>query len=155
MLLPKLELSSGIPKESATFVIIPTILKSREKVQELIRKLEVYSLANKSQNIYFALLGDCAASENLVEDYDFEVERTGLSEIKKLNEKYSIEEEVERKRFPKFNFLYRRRTWNASEKCYLGWERKRGLIYEFNQFLNDGIDKFKINTISKEMVRKY
>ncbi len=37
-------------------VVIPTILKSKEKVQELMRKLEVFYLANKSENLYFTLL---------------------------------------------------------------------------------------------------
>ena len=33
-----------------------TIIKSNDKVKELFEKLEVYYLANKSENIYFTLL---------------------------------------------------------------------------------------------------
>lgn len=54
--IPKLDFSNGINKENATMVVIPTILKSKEKVQELMRKLEVFYLANKSENLYFTLL---------------------------------------------------------------------------------------------------
>ena len=61
--LPKMDYSYGIPKEDATFVVIPTIVNSKEKVQELMHKLEVFYLANKSENIYFALLGDCSTSD--------------------------------------------------------------------------------------------
>ena len=43
----------GIDSENSTFVVIPTIIKSKEKVRELFRKLEVFYLANKSKNIYF------------------------------------------------------------------------------------------------------
>ena len=51
-LIPKLNFESkGVPEEYATFVVIPTILKNREKVKELMRKLEVYYLANKSENL--------------------------------------------------------------------------------------------------------
>ena len=52
-LIPKLDFQKGIPKEYATFVVIPTIIKSKEKVRELFRKLEVFYLANKSKNIYW------------------------------------------------------------------------------------------------------
>lgn len=60
-LIPKLDFQNGIPEEQATFVVIPTILKNKEKVEELMKKLEVYYLANKSDNLYFALLGDCSS----------------------------------------------------------------------------------------------
>ena len=109
------------------------------------RKLEVYYLANKSENIYFALLGDCTSSKNENEIFDDEIIKAGLEETDKLNKKYNKNFDV---KYPKFNFLYRKRTWNPSEKCYLGWERKRGLLCEFNEFLVDGINKFKVNTIA-------
>lgn len=109
------------------------------------KKLEVYYLANKSENMYFALLGDCTASKNEDEDFDDEVIKAGLEEVGRLNKKYySNFDEI----YPKFNFVYRKRTWNPGEKCYLGWERKRGLLCQFNEFLVDGVNKFRINTIA-------
>lgn len=101
------------------------------------RKLEVYYLANKSENLYFALLGDCTSSKNEKESSDEEVIKTGIKETKVLNEKYG----------DKFYFLYRNRTWNPSEKCYLGWERKRGLLCQFNKFLVTGENDFNTNTL--------
>lgn len=48
----------------------------------------------------------------------------------------------------KFQFIYRKRTWNKSENCFLGWERKRGLITEFNEYLLGNIQNpFKENTL--------
>lgn len=136
-LIPKLDFLDGIPKEDATFVVIPTIVDSQKKVNDLMKKLEVYYTANKSKNIYFALLGDAKKSQNEKEFYDEEVEIAGLDAVKKLNEKYKTEG------FPIFHFLYRNRVWNVSEKCYLGWERKRGLLNQFNAFL---INKRQIDT---------
>ena len=72
-LIPKMDFYKGIDEEHSTFVVIPTILKSREKVKEMMRNLEVYYLANKSDNIYFALLGDCSESGKKQESYDKEV----------------------------------------------------------------------------------
>ena len=142
-LIPKLDFSKNLPKKYSTFVVIPTIINSADKVKELIKKLEVYYLANKSENLYFALLGDCTSSKKKEEEFDDEIIRTGLEEVEKLNNKYkqNLEE------LPKFHFLYRNRVWNEGEQSYLGWERKRGLLCQFNEFLVDGINSFRINTI--------
>ncbi len=128
-ILPKLDYKSGIPKESSTMVIIPTIIKNKAKVQELFAKLEVYYIANKSENLYFTLLGDCSSGSKEKEDFDDEIIETGIKEINRLNEKYPDNN------FNKFNFIYRKRTWNPSEECFLGWERKRGAINQFNEYL--------------------
>lgn len=47
---------------------------------------------------------------------------------------------------PRFNFLYRRRVWNKKEQCYLGWERKRGLLTE----LNDCLIRLKFKEAKKQ-----
>ena len=47
------------------------------------RKLEVYYIANKSDNIYFGLLGDCSTSSNEIESYDEEVIKVGKEEVQK------------------------------------------------------------------------
>ena len=87
-LIPKLNYENEIPGELSTFVVIPSILKDKEKIKELCRKLEVYYLANKYDNLYFALLGDCTQADKQKEEFDDEVIKTGLEEIRKLNEKY-------------------------------------------------------------------
>ncbi len=145
--IPKLDLSKGVPEKYSTFVVIPTILDSSKKVKEMIEKLEVYYLANKTNNLYFALLGDCRPSKNKKEKIDDEIIKTGLEEIDKLNKKYN--KNIKDLNFPIFHFLYRKRTWNANEECYLGWERKRGLLCQFNDFLINDNNTFLENTIQK------
>lgn len=145
-IIPKLDFIDGIPEEYSTFVVIPTILKSKEKVKELLKKLEVYYLANKSENIYFALLGDCSAGQNKQESFDEEVIKEGLKQVELLNEKY--QGEVDKNKLPKFHFIYRKRFWNGSEECYLGWERKRGILNQFNEYLlGNEENKFLANTL--------
>ena len=145
-LIPKLDLYNKIPKDDATMVVIPTIISNKEKTKEMFRKLEVDYLANKSKNIYFCLLGDCKESKMKQENYDREVIKTGLEEVQKLNEKYGeTEEDI-------FYFIYRKRIWNEGENTYLGWERKRGALTDFSEFLlgkmNDAEieKKFNVNT---------
>ena len=143
-IIPKLNFINGIDEQNKTMVVIPTILKSKEKVKELTRKLEVYYLANKSKNIYFTLLGDCSESKNKEEEFDKEVISEGQKQIQKLNEKYKEDEND----LPIFNFIYRKRVWNEKENSYLGWERKRGMLTEFNEYLLRKVENpFRINTI--------
>lgn len=144
-MLPKLDFSSGVPEEYSTMVIIPTIIKTKEKVHELFSKLEVYYIANKSENMYFTLLGDCSSGQSDVEIFDDEIIQEGIDEIKKLNEKYPD------MKFNKFNFIYRRRMWNEAEGCYLGWERKRGAINQFNEYMLGNIENpFLYNSFEDE-----
>ena len=82
-LIPKMDFYNGIPKEEGTIVVIPTIVSSKEKVKEMFRKLEVDFLANKSENLYFCLLGDCKESNLEQENYDKEVIKTGLEEVQR------------------------------------------------------------------------
>ncbi|MGN1299533.1 MAG: GH36-type glycosyl hydrolase domain-containing protein [Candidatus Scatovivens sp.] len=144
-LVPKINYENEIPDELSTFIVIPCILKNKEKVIELCRKLEVYYLANKYENLYFAILGDCSQSNKLKEDFDEEVIKTGLEEIRKLNEKYRKND------FNRFHFLYRKRVWNDSESAFIGWERKRGLLVTFNLYIKNKIkNNFLINTIENQ-----
>ena len=140
-------LKTGIPEDEATFVIIPTIVDSQKKVKEMFKNLEIDYLANKSQNLYFCLLGDCKQSDKEIEEYDVDVLRAGLEETERLNKKYT------NLNFPIFHSIYRKRKWNETEKAYLGWERKRGAITDFTEFLlgnlreNEIQEKFNLNTI--------
>lgn len=146
-IIPKIDLSQGIPKESATMVVIPTIVKTRERVQELTRKLEVFYLANKSKNLYFTLLGDCSESLNREENYDIEVMEEGKRQVELLNRKYG--EKI-------FYFIYRKRVLNKSEDTYLGWERKRGMLNQFNEYILGNLkNPFRENTIenNKELIK--
>ena len=148
-LIPKMDFYNGITPENATFVVIPTIIKTKEKVQELFKKLEVFYLANKSENLYFSVLGDCSESDFQEEVFDKEVIEEGLKQVENLNKKYAKVE------FPIFHFIYRERQYNDAEEKYLGWERKRGLLTQFNEYiLKHEKNKFKVNTINQDELPK-
>ena len=124
--IPKLDYSKGIPKESKTMVVIPTIISTEEKIKNMFDILESFYLINKSDNLYFTLLGDVKASDKKDMDYDEELSEYGEKYAKKLNEKYKKD---------LFYFMYRKRIWNQGENCYLGYERKRGALIHFNKIL--------------------
>lgn len=87
-LIPKLDFSKEIPKQNTTMVVIPTIIETKDKVKELAKKLEVFYLANKSDNIFFSILGDCTACKKEVLEEDEEIKKSGIAEIERLNQKY-------------------------------------------------------------------
>ena len=138
----KLDYSKGIPEESKTMVVIPTIISDTKKIKEMFDTLETFYIINKSDNLYFTLLGDAKASDKEIEDYDEEVSNYGIEYAKNLNEKYGKE---------LFYFMYRKRIWNEGEKAYLGYERKRGALLQFNKvLLGKKIDEkkyFNVNTL--------
>ena len=148
-MIPKINFEKNITEENATFVVIPTILSSIEKIDELVEKLEVYYIANKSENLYFAILGDCTTSRQEKEELDEKIIEYGLEKIRILNEKYNNQNI--------FHFLYRKRVWHEGEGKYLGWERKRGLLNQFNDYIlrkEDGdflANTLKDNFFSKEI----
>ena len=135
----KLKFKDGlIPREYATMVIMPTILKDARKTEAMLDQLEVYYLSNinrasegrrmdsRGQNLYYTLVGDAAAAPEADMPWDDEVAAAGERKVRELNEKYGA---------PIFNFVYRRRAWSDGERCFLGWERKRGAILHFNDLL--------------------
>lgn len=124
--IPKLNYSDGIPKSAATMSVIVTIVKNAAKVEEMFNTLETYYLANKTDNLYFTLLGDCSSSQHQIEPYDDEILAKGKELTEKLNKKYGKDI---------FYFIYRKRVYNESEEQWLGYERKRGALEHFNQLL--------------------
>ena len=57
-LLPRMDFSKGIPPESRTLAVVPTMLTSAANLEELIEALEVRFLANRDDNLHFGLLTD-------------------------------------------------------------------------------------------------
>ena len=140
--IPKMNLEEGIGPENKTMVVIPTIVSTEEKIKEMFKQIEIYHLANQDENIYFTLLGDCTTSEKEMENIDKQLIECGKQEAENLNQKYKTKN--------KFNFLYRKRRWNQGEEQYLGWERKRGLLLQFNDvLLKQGQSDFIVNTLEK------
>ena len=59
-LLPRMDFSKGIPHECRTLVVVPTLFSSEGELEELLEDLEVRFLANRNEQLHFALLTDFA-----------------------------------------------------------------------------------------------
>ncbi|SDE38890.1 GH36-type glycosyl hydrolase domain-containing protein [Sporomusa acidovorans] len=128
------DFSRGVPPEAATMVVVPVIWSTAKEVQELADRLELHYLANRDDNIHFALLGDLAdaGAERVPEDTA--VLDAARASIEALNSKYS------RPGGSTFHLFQRRRLWNPSERVWMGWERKRGKLVEFVELLKGRAD---------------
>lgn len=137
--LPKMDFSQGIPEECATLVAIPTLLISEEQAKKAVNDLEVRYLANRDRNLFFALVTDPPDSTKEFDDKDALAPLcSGL--IQELNEKYAEEGR------DSFFHFHRNRVYNASEKMWMGWERKRGKLLDFNNFLLGRGNTFALKT---------
>lgn len=129
--LPKMDFSKGIPAENRSLVIVPTLLTNSQNIENLIEALEVRFLANRDQNLHFGLLTDFtdAEEQTVVEDEPLlALVHKGIAE---LNQKYSNGNDI-------FFLFHRPRRWNAQEKIWMGYERKRGKLGDLNALLRGG-----------------
>ncbi len=127
---PKMDFKDGIPEKARTMVVIPTLLTDKKMIAELFGNLEVYHLANRDKELFFALLGDLPDAENEIMPSDAELIRAAQENVAELNRKYEAEQTA-----PRFMFFTRRRTWNEGEGKWICHERKRGNLHAFNLLL--------------------
>lgn len=137
-IIPKIEYKDGIPEDKKTLVVIPTLIVDEKQLESLMEDLEVHYLSNREKNIYFAILGDFKDGDEKEKAEDENILHKGLELIRKLNEKYSIDEDI-------FYYLHRERIFSKTQNRWMGWERKRGALVELNSLLLGEVDtSFKV-----------
>ncbi len=124
--LPRLDLAEGVPAELTTVVVVPTLLLTPDSVGRLLDGLEVIALANPDQNLHFALLTDFADAPEEHMPEDASLLEASAERMRQLAERHGPE---------RFLLLHRRRIWNTRQGRWMGWERKRGKLDEFNALL--------------------
>ena len=125
----RLELRDGLPPGARTMVIVPVLLTSVVEVEELLERLEVSALANADPRLHFAILGDFVDAPAHDMPEDAAVLGAARSGIEALNHRMTPSGDS------RFFLFHRERRWNARDRIWMGWERKRGKIEEFNRLL--------------------
>ncbi|HME11265.1 MAG TPA: glucoamylase family protein [Candidatus Acidoferrum sp.] len=135
--LPRLDFSTGIPGDCLTIVAVPTLLINEEQIRDLVRSLEIRFVGNRDAQLYFALLTDPPDSAQRFDERDQLVSLcSGL--IEELNRKYGGGGRGQ------FLHFHRHRVFNETENKWMGWERKRGKLLDFNDFLRGQYDRFPV-----------
>ncbi len=129
--LPRLDFSHGIPADSRTLVVVPSMLDSTVAADSLVAALEVRFLANRDPQLHFALLTDFTDAEQQTLPGDEVLLAHAARKIDALNARH-VSAHGDR-----FFLLHRPRRWNASESCWMGHERKRGKLAALNHLLRD------------------
>jgi cyclic beta-1,2-glucan synthetase len=135
VVLPGLELKSGIPAGLRSVVAVPTLLTSEAEILEQIEGLEVRYLASAGGELIFALLIDGVDAQTETLESDERLLAMASTAIDQLNARHGPTHAGER-----FLLLYRRRLFNSAEGKWMGWERKRGKLHEFNRLLRGATD---------------
>jgi cyclic beta-1,2-glucan synthetase len=152
--LPKLDFSAGIPAPSAgstgtvggipadcrTVVVIPGMLTKPESAAALCERLELHYLANPDPQLRFALLTDWADAQTETTPNDDALVKAAVDGIRRLNERHARGGDL-------FFLFHRKRLFNPSEGAWMGWERKRGKLDEFNRLLcGEGGTSYAVQT---------
>ena len=128
------EYKDGIPAQERTIVVIPVLIGSRDDIEENVRNLEVHYLGNSKGDVRFALLSDWPDSDLEQRPSDLQLLAFAREEIARLNHRYPCQGSL------RFHLLHRRRLYNEAQGCWMGWERKRGKLHEFNRLLRGDVD---------------
>lgn len=134
--LPRLELAAGIPSSLRTFVAVPTLLISEAESEEQVGLLEVHYLANPAGDVRFALLTDWPDADAEILPGDMDI----LSYTARLIENLNVLHGPAPDGGQRFFLFHRKRLWNEGERKWMGWERKRGKLHEFNRLLRGAFD---------------
>ena len=148
-ILPKMEFrDDGIPAEFRAAVVVPTLFGSVRAVREALGHIEVQYLANSDVNLAFALLSDFTDANTETTPEDADIIKAATKGIEELNSKYRQNgRDV-------FHLFHRKRLWNEKQGVWMGWERKRGKLGQFNRFLRGrAADAFPIIVGNTELLR--
>lgn len=128
--LPRLDFhEQGIPAPYQTVVVIPTLFGSVEDVLEALDNVEVQFLANREAHLHFAILSDFLDAPAEQMPGDSGIVSTALKGVHALNRRHAADGP------PAFSLFHRARRWNEQQGTWMGWERKRGKLAQFNQLL--------------------
>ncbi len=132
--LPRLEFPEEIPADCRTMVVVPTLFTSVPAVNALIEHIEVLALGNLDPRIHFALLSDFGDAPSRELPGDEAILAAARAGIDALNARYA------EGRTTLFYLFHRQRQWNPQESVWMGWERKRGKLEEWNRLLRGATD---------------
>ena len=110
-------------------VVMPSMLSRPQSAEALLGRLEIHYLANPDPQLRFALLTDFADAPHETMPEDDAYLRDALERVQALNARYRGDGP------DKFFLFHRRRLWNPAQGCWMGWERKRGKLAEFNRLI--------------------
>ncbi|MEO8387438.1 glucoamylase family protein, partial [Polaromonas sp.] len=122
--LARLDFNTGIPAEHRVLVVIPSMLTSVSANSELVHRLQLHWLASRETHAQFALLTDWGDADTESVAGDAGLLEDVLAKLRALNATYPVNTGSP----ARFLLLHRPRSWSATERRWIGSERKRGKL---------------------------
>ncbi|CAN5166436.1 hypothetical protein BH09GEM1_BH09GEM1_23090 [soil metagenome] len=130
--LARMAFKDGVPPEHRGVVVVPILLGSVAAVEGALDHLEAQYLANRDPQIRFALLGDFLDAGAQDMPGDDAIANAGIEGVRALNASYAVDPNEGGQ---PFYFFHRIRQLNTADGKWMGWERKRGKLVQFNKFI--------------------
>ncbi len=125
--LPRLDFSEAIADDCPTAIIMPVLVSKADDVPALARQLESHRLANADPMLHFVLLSDHPDAQAETMPGDEACEAALVDAIDSLNARHGKAGST-----GPFHLLHRPRLFNPAQNIWMGWERKRGKLEQFN-----------------------
>ncbi|MES1204484.1 MAG: glucoamylase family protein [Pseudomonadota bacterium] len=152
-ILPRLDLSAGIPPAHKTVIAVPALLTDVAEIDGLIESIEVHFLSNRDPGLTFVLISDFRDAPGERMEGDAALLARASDGIRALNTKYGGHDATAESPAVggPFLLLHRARRLNPREGVWMGWERKRGKLEEFNAAI--GGDASGFHTVVGDLAR--
>lgn len=132
----RLELKQGVPREGKTLCVIAALLTGPACVEEYVRKLERYALANRraGDQVCYGILADLPDRKNPMSQQDSVLLAQLQARLAELNGTGE----------GRFCLFFREPVYLEREGRYQGKERKRGAILELTRYLRGHRSSLKL-----------
>ena len=131
--LPRMDISTGIPEEGRTMLVISAVLSSADDAGSLCRRLEELYFGCENRSVLsFALLADLPESSEKECSGDREIISRAESAVNSLNRRYG----------GGFYLFTRERRFDGEKYC--GRDRKRGAVMELAALLRDRDSELRV-----------
>lgn len=134
--LPELNFNGKLPENVKVMIVLPCLINSKKRIDEMMYQLEAAAWANPQDGIYYTLLADLPEGKSKTNSQDSTLIQYANMQIEKINKKFNLLlEHAEKKRF---HILIRERVFYEEDNKWMGAERKRGALIELNRAVING-----------------
>jgi len=147
--LPKLEFHGMPPPEATTTIVVPALFADRAEMEKVLRSAERNWLGNAGAVQGVALLLDYPDAPRASMPADEDELRDATEGVRRLNRMHGASADD-----GPFFLLLRDREWSASERRWMGWERKRGKLLDFNRLILGETSRLRLEVGQEEVLRR-
>ena len=115
-----------VPDELRALVVMPVLLSSVERAEEICDQFEALGCLEKDGNIQYLILGDFSDAESKRQPDDAQIVDSVRRRIRAMNERAGREQ---------YFYLHRNRCLLESDGRWMGRDRKRGALMDLNRLL--------------------